>query len=108
MTVVTGTVSERTRRSAAKRASLLGSVGLIDGAVDGARHVAIRSTGAGSRCAHDGMTVLTGTVSERTRTFTCASVQECLLRRPHLTELRAVSGAPQDRVVQRRQVKYST
>jgi hypothetical protein len=29
-------------------------VGLIDGAVDGARYVVIRSTGAGSRCARDG------------------------------------------------------
>jgi len=31
--------------------------------VDGARQVAIRSTGAGSRCARDGVTVATGTVT---------------------------------------------
>jgi hypothetical protein len=33
---------------------------------DGARHVAIRSTGAGSRCARDGVTVVTGTVRAST------------------------------------------
>jgi hypothetical protein len=49
--------------SAAKRASLLGSIGLMRVPVDGARHVAIRSTGAGSRCARDGVTVVTGAVT---------------------------------------------
>jgi len=57
--------------SAAKRASLSsGRWASVTVPVDGARHVAIRSTGAGSRCARDGMTVVTGTVSERTRTLT--------------------------------------
>src|SRR6266496_4227196 len=37
--------------------------GPLDGAIDGARQVAIRSTGAGSRCAREGVMVVTGTLT---------------------------------------------
>ena len=40
--------------------------------VDGARDVAIRSSGAGSRCARDGVTVVTGTVTGSGRHPSCS------------------------------------